>query len=81
MAEKKAIHSPLPGIFYRRPSPEMPEYVQEGDSIHAGDVVGLIEVMKNFYEIKAEEDGIVDQFLANNEELVDAGQEIIMLKK
>lgn len=81
MAEKKAIVSPLPGIFYRRPSPDSPEFVQVGEAIKVGDVIGLIEVMKNYYEIKAEEDGIVEQFAVGDEELVDAGQELVTLTK
>jgi biotin carboxyl carrier protein len=81
MAEKTSILSPLPGIFYRKPSPELPEFVQIGDTVNAGDVIGLIEVMKNFYEIKAEESGVVEQFAVGNEQLVDAGQELVTLKK
>ena len=81
MAEITSILSPLPGIFYRKPSPEMPEFVKVGDQVKPGDVIGLIEVMKNFYEIKAEEAGIVEEFTVNNEELVDAGQELVKLKK
>ncbi len=80
MGEKKAILSPLPGIFYRKPSPELPDYVKEGDAVQAGDVIGLIEVMKNFYEVKAVEDGIVEEFIVANEGIVDAGQEIARLK-
>ena len=50
---KKQIVSPLPGSFYRRPSPDDPPFKSEGDSVAADDVVGLIEVMKSFYEVKA----------------------------
>jgi biotin carboxyl carrier protein len=81
MSEKKAIRSPLPGVFYRKPSPETAEYVQEGDAVEAGDVVGLIEVMKNFYEVKAEEDGTIEKFVVDNEGIVDAGQEIAILRQ
>lgn len=80
MSDKKKILSPLPGVFYRKPSPDQPEFVKEGDSVKAGDVIGLIEVMKNFYELKAEEDGVIDQFVVDNETVVDAGQEIAILK-
>lgn len=80
MAENKAIVSPIPGVFYRRPSPDKDVYVNEGDSVKAGDVIGLVEVMKNFYEIKAEEDGVIESFTADNEEIVEAGQEIAKLK-
>ncbi|MGE5700894.1 MAG: acetyl-CoA carboxylase [Clostridia bacterium] len=80
MSDKKALFSPLPGVFYRKPSPEQPEFFQEGDAVKAGDVVGLIEVMKNFYEVKAEEDGVIDQYNVDNEGIVDVGQAIITFK-
>ena len=48
--------SPLPGTFYRRPSPDKPAYKEDGDKVKAGDVVGLIEVMKSFNEVKADAD-------------------------
>lgn len=70
----------MPGTFYRRPDPESDPYVEEGDEVSAGDTIGLIEVMKNFNEIKAEEDGRVSKFLVEDEEAVDAGQELVELE-
>lgn len=75
----KSIRSPLPGTFYRRPSPEADPYVSEGDAVEPGDVVGLIEVMKTFHEVKAAEAGTVERFLIDNEDPIDAGQEILFL--
>lgn len=80
MSENKSIISPVPGIFYRKPSPDKEVFVNEGDSVKAGDVIGLIEVMKNFYEIKAEADGVVERFYVENEDIVDAGQEVAVMK-
>ena len=74
------IQTPLPGTFYRQPSPEADPYVKEGDSVKQGDVVGLIEIMKTFHEIRSDTDGVVARFLVENEELVDAGQDIIALE-
>jgi biotin carboxyl carrier protein len=74
------IKTPLPGTFYRRPSPDAAPYVEEGDSVKTGDVVGLIEIMKTFHEIRSDADGVVGRFLVDNEELVDAGQDIIALE-
>ncbi len=74
------IKTPLPGTFYRRPSPDADPYVGEGDSVKAGDVVGLIEIMKTFHEIRSDTDGVVARFLVENEDLVDAGQDIIALE-
>ena len=66
--------SPLPGTFYRRPAPDKPTYKNEGDVVAVGDVIGLIEVMKSFNEVKAEVAGKIVKFLADNEEPVMAGQ-------
>ena len=66
--------SPLPGTFYRRPAPDKPSYKEDGDTVAEGDVIGLIEVMKSFNEVKAEVAGRIVKFLADNEEPVMAGQ-------
>ena len=70
----KQLLSPLPGTFYRRPSPDKPAYKSEGDTVAVGDVIGLIEVMKSFTEVKADVAGKITKFIADNEEPVMAGQ-------
>ena len=70
----KTLLSPLPGTFYRRPSPDKPAYKNDGDMVAVGDVIGLIEVMKSFTEVKAEVAGKIIKFVADNEEPVMAGQ-------
>ena len=80
MSDNKTIISPIPGVFFRRPAPDKEEYIKEGETVKAGTVIGLVEVMKNYYEIKAETDGVIDRFLVDNEQLLDAGQEIATMK-
>ena len=75
MAAKQII-SPLPGTFFRRPSPDKPPYKREGDQVATGDVVGLVEVMKTFYEVKAESAGKVTKFHIRNEDAIQAGDPI-----
>jgi acetyl-CoA carboxylase biotin carboxyl carrier protein len=77
---EKTVKAQMPGTFYRRPDPESDPYVEEGDEVSAGDTIGLIEVMKNFNEIKAEDDGKVSKFLVEDEEAVDAGQDLVELE-
>jgi acetyl-CoA carboxylase biotin carboxyl carrier protein len=77
---EKTLKAQMPGTFYRRPDPESDPYVNEGDSVSAGDTVGLIEVMKSFHEVKADEDGTVARFLVEDEEAVDAGQDVLELE-
>lgn len=74
------ILSPLPGTFYHRPAPDQPPYKAAGDSVTKGDVIGLVEVMKSFHEVKAQLDGIVAEFLVENEGAVQAGQPLIRLE-
>ncbi len=75
----KLILSPLPGTFYRKPAPEKPHYKNEGDIVVIGDVIGLIEVMKSFNEVKADHAGRIVKFFADNEEPVMAGQQLVEL--
>ena len=73
------ILSPLPGTFYRKPAPDQPPFKEVGDTVALGDVVGLVEVMKTFYEVKAELEGKVSKILAENEAAVQAGEPLIEL--
>ena len=73
------VVSPLPGTFYRKPAPDAPVFVKEGDRVKAGDVIGLIEVMKTFNEVHADADGTVARFLVDNEDAVEAGQALLAL--
>ena len=78
MAQHRVL-SPLPGIFYRRPAPEKAPYKQDGDSVAEGDVIGLIEVMKQFTEVHADANGKVAQFLVDNEAAVEPGQPLLLI--
>jgi len=77
--EGKTVRSPIPGVFYRKPEPAAPEFVQEGDQVEAGTVVGLVEVMKQFHELPAGVSGTIAEFLVENEGTVEAGQVIARL--
>jgi biotin carboxyl carrier protein len=74
------IKSPFPGTFYRRPGPDTEPFVSEGDEVKAGDVVGLVEIMKSFHEISADTAGRIVRFLVENEDLIDVGQDLIELE-
>ena len=68
------ILSPLPGTFYRRASPEDPTYKNDGDMVAVGDVIGLVEVMKSFHEVKSDKAGKIVRFVVKNEDAIMAGQ-------
>ncbi len=67
------LFSPLPGTFYRSSAPDKPPFKADGDAVAVGDIIGLIEVMKSFHEVKADIAGTGIRFLVDNEEPVMAG--------
>lgn len=70
----KVVPAPIPGTFYRRPAPDKPPFKSEGDSVSAGETVGLIEVMKTFTSVEATERGRLVRFLVDDQDAVMAGQ-------
>jgi acetyl-CoA carboxylase biotin carboxyl carrier protein len=76
---KKAFPSPLPGVFYRASAPDKPPFKSDGDAVAAGDTVGLIEVMKTFTPVLAEEGGRLVKFLVDDQDALMAGQPLYEL--
>ncbi|SFW73185.1 acetyl-CoA carboxylase [Amycolatopsis australiensis] len=74
------VVSPIPGVFYRRPEPDSPEYVTAGQQVAAGDTVGLVEVMKSFHPVEADVAGTVVEYAVEADDLVDAGQAVVILE-
>ena len=72
-----AIVAPLTGVFYRSPSPGAEPYVREGGPVSAGQVIGLIEAMKLFNEIKSDVTGTVRHMAVGDGELVKVRQTLI----
>ena len=74
---KPAVKAPLTGIFYGAPSPGATPYVAVGDHVSVGQIIGLIEAMKLFNEIKSDLAGRVVRICADNGALVKARQPLI----
>jgi acetyl-CoA carboxylase biotin carboxyl carrier protein len=73
------VLTPVPGTFYRRPDPDSDVFVSDGDTVSAGETIGLVEIMKNFQEVEAEVDGTLVEFLVDNEDAVEAGQPVAVI--
>lgn len=71
------ISSPMAGIYYPAPSPGAEPFVKEGDTVQAGQIVGLIEAMKVFNEIPATVSGTVLRVLAKNGQVVAPGDPLM----
>lgn len=74
------VCSPLPGVFYRQPAPDAPPFISENSAVAADGIIGLIEVMKQFSEIYAEQDGTLIEFKVDNGAAVEPGQVIAIIK-
>jgi len=79
VAEKRVeVRAPLAGVFYRRPSPQDPPYVEVGDTVKKKQVLCLLETMKVFQKIKSPVDGKIIEIVAVNEDRV-ADNELLMV--
>lgn len=74
------VKSPLVGTFYNAPSPDAETFVKVGDTVKKGQVLGIVEAMKLMNEIESEFDGTVEQILVENEEVVEYGQPLFVIR-
>jgi acetyl-CoA carboxylase biotin carboxyl carrier protein len=75
--ERPSVKAPLTGIFYASPAPGSAPYVQAGGEVAVGQVIGLIEAMKLFNEIKSDLAGRVVKVVPESGTLVKAKQPLI----
>jgi acetyl-CoA carboxylase biotin carboxyl carrier protein len=74
---RPSVKAPLTGIFYASPAPGSAPYVSVGGEVAVGQVIGLIEAMKLFNEIKSDLAGRVARVVADSGTLVKAKQPLI----
>jgi acetyl-CoA carboxylase biotin carboxyl carrier protein len=74
---RPAVLAPLTGIFYNAPAPGSAPFVSVGSEVAVGTIIGLIEAMKLFNEIKSDRAGRVARVVAENGALVKAKQPLI----
>jgi acetyl-CoA carboxylase biotin carboxyl carrier protein len=75
--ERPSVKAPLTGIWYGSPAPGSAPYLALGGEVAVGQVIGLIEAMKLFNEIKSDLAGRVVRIHAENGKLVRAKQPLI----
>ncbi|OLY92247.1 acetyl-CoA carboxylase biotin carboxyl carrier protein [Cnuella takakiae] len=74
------IKSPMIGTFYRRPSPDKPNFLEVGDDVTTGKVVCIIEAMKLFNEIESEVSGKVVKILVQDASPVEYDQPLFLVE-
>lgn len=73
------IKSPIIGTFYRKPSPDKPNFVEVGSTIAQGDVLCVIEAMKLFNEIESEHSGKIVKILVDDASPVEFDQPLFLI--
>jgi acetyl-CoA carboxylase biotin carboxyl carrier protein len=73
------ITAPMIGTFYSAPAPGEAPFVQIGDEIEVGQVIGIIEAMKIMNEIIADRAGVVVEVMATNADAVEYGSPLVRL--
>ena len=73
------VKSPIIGTFYRKPSPDKPNFVEVGDSISEGSVLCVIEAMKLFNDIESEVSGKIVKILVDDSSPVEFDQPLFLV--
>ncbi|UTC74679.1 acetyl-CoA carboxylase biotin carboxyl carrier protein [Treponema sp. OMZ 792] len=74
------VKSPIVGTFYRAPSPDSPPYVEKGGTVKKGQPLCVLEAMKMMNTLECEHDGVIEEILVSNGELVEFDQVLFKIK-
>ena len=66
-AKRIEVRAPMSGVFYRKPAPDQPPYVEEGDLVKKKQVLALLETMKVFQKVKSPVNGRIMEIVAKSE--------------
>ncbi|MGI5085539.1 acetyl-CoA carboxylase biotin carboxyl carrier protein [Treponema putidum] len=74
------VKSPIVGTFYRAPSPDSPPYVEKGSTVKKGQPLCVLEAMKMMNTLECEYDGVIEEILVSNGDLVEFDQVLFKIK-
>ena len=77
--EGHLVSAPMIGTYYASPAPGESPFVQVGDEVEVGQVIGIIEAMKIMNEIISDRSGIVTEILVENAQAVEYGSPLVRL--
>ena len=66
-AKRIEVRAPMSGVFYRKPAPDQPAYVEEGDLVKKKQILALLETMKVFQKVKSPVNGRIVEIVAKSE--------------
>ncbi len=79
-ASYASLKAPMIGTFYRSSGPDTAAFVQVGDVVEKGQVICIIEAMKLFNEIEAEQSGRIVKALVENATPVEYDQPLFLIE-
>ncbi|MEH6822625.1 MAG: biotin/lipoyl-containing protein [Motiliproteus sp.] len=74
------LQASVTSVFYSKPSPGEPEFVNEGGQVDEDTVVCLLEIMKCFRSTTAGIKGTVEKILVNNSDMVKKGDTLMLIR-
>ncbi len=75
-----ALRSPMVGTFYRSSSPDAKPFVEEGQTVKAGDPLCIVEAMKMMNQITSDVSGVVKKILVQNGDAVEFEQPLFIIE-
>jgi acetyl-CoA carboxylase biotin carboxyl carrier protein len=72
--------SPMVGVFYAAPNPGEAPFAKIGQTVQAGDTLGIIEAMKIMNPIEATQSGVIEEILVTNGDVVQFGQPLFRFR-
>jgi acetyl-CoA carboxylase biotin carboxyl carrier protein len=61
------VRAPMSGVFYRKPTPDHPPYVEVGETVKKKQIIALLETMKVFQKVKSPASGKIVEIIPQNE--------------
>lgn len=80
-ADEVLVKAPMVGTFYASSKPGSPAFVKVGDTVAVNTVLCIVEVMKLMNNIEAGVAGTVTKILVENEQAVEYGQPLVVIKR
>ncbi|MDH5186149.1 MAG: acetyl-CoA carboxylase biotin carboxyl carrier protein, partial [candidate division WOR-3 bacterium] len=74
------LKSPMVGVFYGRPRPDAPPFIEKGDVVEPGQTLCIIEAMKLMNEIEAEKKCKIIEILVEDGESVEYGKPLFLIE-
>jgi len=78
--EGELVRAPMVGTFYDSPNPEAEAFVSLGQQVSAGETMCIIEAMKMFNQIEADDSGTVVAILVENGQPVEFDQPLFVIR-